>query len=185
MVLTPSNMLPLGTVAPDFTLPDTVSGKDMSLADVASEKATLIMFICNHCPYVKHVNAELSRLANEYQAKGVSFVAISPNDVDNYPDDAPELMKQLAADEGFDFPYLYDESQQVAKAYQAACTPDFYLFDGGLKLAYRGRLDASTPGNGEPVTGQDIRAALDAVLVGQMPDSDQVPSMGCNIKWKQ
>lgn len=185
MALTPSNMLPLGTQAPDFCLPDTVSGRSLALSDLRSGTATLVMFICNHCPYVKHVNPELVRLANDYQAKGVSFIAISSNDVANYPDDAPDRMKQMAGELGYPFPYLYDETQEVARAYQAACTPDFFLFDGGLKLVYRGRLDASTPGNGLPLDGADLRAALDRVLAGDQPKPDQQPSMGCNIKWRK
>lgn len=185
MAATPSNMLPLGTVAPDFTLPDTVSGQVMSLRDLVSDQATVVMFICNHCPFVKHVQQELVRLANDYQPKGVSFAAISANDVANYPEDSPGKMKALAEQLGFPFPYLYDESQEVARAYQAACTPDFYIFDGGMKLVYRGQLDDSRPGNGVPVTGGDIRAALDAILAGRSVDPNQKPSIGCNIKWKR
>ncbi len=184
MARTPSNMMPLGTPAPDFTLPDTVSGATRSLRELASGKATVVMFICNHCPYVKHINPELVRLANEYQAKGVAFIAISSNDVNDYPEDAPEKMKETAAAEGYPFPYLYDETQDVAKAYDAACTPDFYVFDGNLRCAYRGRLDASTPRNEEPLTGADMRAALDAILSGQPLSEEQLPSVGCNIKWK-
>ncbi len=185
MALTESNMIPLGTVAPEFTLPDTVSGKDLRLADIMSDKATVIMFTCNHCPYVIHVNEELVRLANDYTPKGVSFVAISSNDVDNYPQDGPEKMKQLAAEAGYPFPYLYDESQEVAKAYDAACTPDLYIFDGSKKLAYRGQLDGSRPGNNVPLTGEDLRAALEAVLNGSPVAEIQRPSAGCNIKWKR
>ncbi len=184
MSLTPSNMLPLGTRAPDFNLPDTVSGQMLTLEQLQSKQATLIMFICNHCPYVKHVNAELVRLATDYQSKGVSMVAISANDVEHYPQDAPDKMRETAEAEGYRFPYLYDESQSVAKLYQAACTPDFFLFDGDLKLVYRGRLDASTPGNDMPVTGEELRAALDDVLAGRAVDQNQSPSVGCNIKWK-
>lgn len=185
MSLTPSNMMPLGTPAPDFALPDTVSGRTMSLADVRGDAATVVMFICNHCPYVKHVNPELVRLANDYRDRGVGFVAISANDVDNYPDDSPDKMKQVAAEQGYPFPYLYDETQTVAKAYDAACTPDFFVFDGDLKCAYRGQLDDSRPGNDKPVTGADLRAALDAVLNGEsIPEDAQTPSQGCNIKWK-
>lgn len=185
MSLTPSIMLPLGTLAPDFRLADTVSGKLLALSDLKSGTATLVMFICNHCPYVKHVNPELVRLAKDYQPKGVSFVAISSNDVQNYPDDAPEKMKEVARQLGYTFPYLYDETQAAARAFRAACTPDFFLFDGGLKLAYRGRLDASTPGNGLPLDGADLRAALDALLAGRAPNPEQQPSMGCNIKWRK
>lgn len=184
MALTPSNMLPLGTVAPDFALPDTVSDKTLGLAELKSDKATVIMFICNHCPYVKHVNAELIRIALDYQRRGVSFIAISSNDAERYPDDGPEQMKRVAARLGYPFPYLHDRTQSVARAYQAACTPDLYLFDGAMKLAYRGRLDGSSPGNKVPLTGTDLRAALDAVLAGHAPAAQQLPSMGCNIKWR-
>lgn len=177
-------MLPLGTSAPDFSLPDAVSGRSLSLQALKSDKATLIMFICNHCPFVKHLHKQLSSLAHEYQAKGVSFIAISSNDIQNYPEDAPEKMKQLAKSLSWNFPYLYDESQNVARAYDAACTPDFYLFDGKLKLAYRGRLDDSSPDNGKPSTGAELRAALELVLSGQTPSAEQFPSIGCNIKWK-
>ncbi|MFT4758079.1 MAG: peroxiredoxin [Paraglaciecola sp.] len=185
MALTESNMLPLGTKAPDFTLLDTVSGKDWSLAGLASGKATVIMFICNHCPYVIHVNSEVKRLSDDYLAKGVNFIAISSNDVDNYPHDSPALMTKLVKEEGFNFPYLYDESQDVAKAYDAACTPDFYVFDGDLKLAYRGRLDDSRPGSKTELTGGDLRGAIDAVLEGGEVSKKQYPSAGCNIKWKK
>lgn len=184
MAATPSTMIPLGTTAPDFNLPDTVSGETKSLQDLRSEKATVIMFICNHCPFVKHINTVLVNLSNDYIARGVSFIAISSNDVINYPADSPEKMKETAAELGYQFPYLYDESQDVAKAYKAACTPDFYIFDGDLKLVYRGQLDDSRPDNGVPVTGKDIRAALDNVLSGNPVVDDQKPSIGCNIKWK-
>ncbi|MDX1496431.1 MAG: thioredoxin family protein [Salinisphaeraceae bacterium] len=184
MALTPSNMLPLGTEAPDFSLPDTISGEEISLADAKSDVATVIMFICNHCPYVLHVNEELVRLAEDYKARGVSFVGISSNDVENYPQDGPEEMRRHAAEVGYPFPYLYDETQTVAQAYDAACTPDFFVFDGDLRLAYRGRLDGSTPGNDVPLTGRDLRAALDAVIEGKPAPEDQQPSMGCNIKWR-
>ena len=184
MALTESNMLPLGTKAPDFNLPDTVSGKNISLKDIASDKATVIMFTCNHCPYVIHVNPEIVKLSNDYAEKGVSFVAISANDVKNYPADAPDKMTQLAKEVGYDFPYLYDETQEVAKAYDAACTPDFYIFDSELKLSYRGRLDASRPYSGIPLTGSDLRTALDNVLAGEPVSEVQYPSAGCNIKWK-
>lgn len=185
MALTPSNMLPLGTAAPDFKLPDTVSGKKLSLDDVATDRATVVMFICNHCPYVIHVNEELVRLANDYAPKGVGFVAISSNDVVNYPADSPEKMAEHAKRVGYPFPYLYDESQAVARAYDAACTPDFYVFDGERKLVYRGRLDDSRPNSGTPLSGRDLRAALDAVLAGQAVADVQYPSAGCNIKWKK
>ncbi len=181
---TPSNMLPLGTTAPDFSLIDTVSGKMISLDDVKGEAATLVMFICNHCPFVIHVNQQLVKLANDYKNNRVGFVAISSNDVENFPQDSPELMIKNAEQLGYPFPYLYDEKQEVAKAYDAACTPDFYIFDSDLKLVYRGQLDASRPGNDKPINGKDIRNALDAVLSGNEVDQNQIPSMGCNIKWK-
>ena len=184
MARTPSNMLPLGTAAPSFNLPDTVSGSTVSLEDVRGRHGTLILFICNHCPFVIHVNPEISRLAADYQEKGIGIAAISSNDVVNYPQDAPHLMKETAAREGYSFPYLYDESQEVAKAYDAACTPDFFLFDSELNLVYRGQLDDSRPGNGIPVTGTDLRLALDAVLDGSPVNPIQKPSIGCNIKWK-
>lgn len=184
MARTPSKMVPLGSSAPNFVLPNTVSGKDISLDDIRSDIATVVMFICNHCPFVKHVRTELAQLAQDYQPKGISFVAISSNDVENFPDDSPEKMKQTAENLGYVFPYLFDESQEVARAYDAACTPDFYIFDGDLKLVYRGQLDDSRPDNGVPVTGSDIRAALDALLDGRPVATDQKPSMGCNIKWK-
>lgn len=180
MARTPSNMLALGTQAPSFSLLDTNSGETVSLADLKSDSGTLIMFICNHCPFVKHIKDELISLGEEYQAKGIAVIAISSNDVENYPADSPELM----AEEGYPFPYLYDESQDVARAYEAACTPDFYLFDGSLELAYRGQLDGSRPDNGVPVTGADLRAALEALLAGKPVPADQQPSLGCNIKWK-
>ncbi len=184
MALTESKMLALGTKAPDFTLPDTVSGKELSLSDIASDKATVIMFLCNHCPYVIHVNPEIVRLAEEYQKKGVSFVGISSNDVEKYPQDGPQKMKEKAEELGYPFPYLYDESQEVARAYDAACTPDFYVIDGDGKLVYRGRLDGSRPGNNEPLSGKDLRTALDAILAGEPVPERQYPSAGCNIKWK-
>jgi thiol-disulfide isomerase/thioredoxin len=184
MAETPSTMLPLGTIAPDFTLPDTVSGKEIALSDIQSDQATVVMFLCNHCPFVKHVNPELVRLANDYQAKNVAFVAISSNDVENYPQDSPERMKEVAETLGYPFPYLYDEDQSVARVYQAACTPDFFIFDDAMELVYRGQLDSSRPGNNIPLNGQDIRAALDAILAGDPVSADQRPSIGCNIKWK-
>ena len=185
MVATPSVMIPLGTAAPDFNLPDTVSGEDFSLGALKSDNATVVMFICNHCPFVKHVQPELVQLAKDYQPSGIAFVAISSNDVDNYPADSPENMKADAERLGYPFPYLYDESQEVARAYSAACTPDFFIFDGDLKLVYRGQLDDSRPGNGVPVTGRDIRNALDNILGGQPVGAEQRPSVGCNIKWKK
>ena len=184
MVLTPTTQIPLGFRAPDFTLPDTISGKEFSLEELASEKGTMIMFICNHCPYVKHVINGIVELANDYIPKGISFIAISSNDVENYPDDSPEKMKEEAARLEFNFPYLYDESQEVAKAYHAACTPDFNIFDGELKCVYRGQLDDSRPGNKIPVSGKDIRQALDDLLAGNKISEVQIPSVGCNIKWK-
>ena len=177
-------MLALGTTAPNFDLYDTVSDTTVSLEDVKGTAGTVIMFICNHCPFVIHVNPELVNLGKEYQEKGIGFVAISSNDVNNYPDDAPDLMKITAKREGYSFPYLYDETQEVAKAYDAACTPDFYLFDGDAKLVYRGQLDDSRPGNGLPLTGLDLRNAMDALLAGDKISSEQKPSIGCNIKWK-
>jgi len=184
MAATPSAMMPLGTTAPDFTLPDTVSGKNISLGTIKGEKATLVMFICNHCPYVLHINDELVRMAEEYQPLGVSFIAISSNDVINYPQDGPDLMKIHAVKSGFTFPYLYDESQEVAKSYDAACTPDLFVFDRDLKCVYRGQFDASRPKNDIPVTGKDLRLALDAVISGKKVQEMQIPSIGCNIKWK-
>lgn len=176
-------MLPLGTSAPDFRLPDT-NGKIVSLADFKTAPALAVLFICNHCPYVKHIRAGLADLAREYQKRGAAIVAISSNDVKNYPDDSPEKMKKEVAAAGYVFPYLYDESQSVARAYQAACTPDIFVFDKNHKLAYRGQFDDSRPGNGRPVTGKDLRAALDAILQGKPVPDPQTPSIGCNIKWK-
>lgn len=184
MSLTQSTMLTLGTVAPNFHIKDVVTDTYYSLDDLASEKATVMMFICNHCPFVIHVNQGLVQLANDYKSKGVAFIAISSNDVANYPEDAPDKMKIVAKVLKFPYPYLYDKHQEVAKAYDAACTPDFYIFDGDRKLAYRGRLDDSRPGNGLPVTGKDMRSALDQILDGQAISETQIPSAGCNIKWK-
>jgi thiol-disulfide isomerase/thioredoxin len=174
-------MLPLGTIAPPFALPEP-SGRIVSLPEGAP--AYLVMFISNHCPYVKHVAAELARVGDQYGRRGVAIVAISSNDVTTHPDDAPAKMKEEVATRGYAFPYLYDESQAVAKAYRAACTPDFFLFDRDRRLVYRGQLDDARPGNDVPVTGKDLRAALDAVLAGSAPNPDQRPSLGCNIKWK-
>ena len=185
MAATPSNMIPLGTRAPQFNLPDTVSGEMMSLEQLKSDLATVVMFLCNHCPYVKHVNAGLVKLVNDYLDRGVSFIGISSNDVEAYPEDGPERMKEVAQELGYPFPYLYDESQEVARDYQAACTPDFYLFDGQMKLVYRGQMDGSRPNSGQPVTGQDLRQALDDVLAGRPVDPEQKPSLGCNIKWRE
>jgi peroxiredoxin len=178
-----SQMLPLQSPAPDFTLPDTVSGRDLSLADVRGDRGTLVMFICNHCPYVVLVAEELARLG-DYLEQGIGIVAISANDAVRYPADAPDKMAEFARAHGFPYPYCYDESQAVAHAYQAACTPDFYLFDADLKLAYRGQLDDARPGNGKDVTGRDMRAALDALVAGQPVPETQIPSQGCSIKWK-
>ena len=184
MAMTPSNMLALGTPAADFSLLDTVSGKKLSLQELKGEKGTVIMFICNHCPFVIHVNPEISKLGTEYQKKKISFIAISSNDIEKYPQDSPELMTQLARQENYTFPYLYDETQEVAKAYNAACTPDFYLFDSNLNLAYRGQLDDSRPGNNIPLSGADLREALDNLLNKKPISKNQKPSIGCNIKWK-
>lgn len=185
MAATPSTMLPLGTPAPRFTLADTVSGRMMSLDELKSDVATVVMFICNHCPYVVHVREGLVALANDYAGRGVSFVAISSNDAAAYPDDGPGKMREQALLHGYPFPYLFDETQSAAHAYQAACTPDIYLFDASLHLVYRGQLDASRPGNGIPVSGADVRAALDAMIAGDPVNPDQRPSIGCNIKWKK
>jgi peroxiredoxin len=176
-------MLALGTRAPEFSLPDT-QGTLVSLADLAAAPALVVAFICNHCPYVKHLREELAALGRDLQPKRVNIVAIASNDVANYPDDSPARMAQEVATAGYTFPYLYDESQEVAKEYRAACTPDFFVFDGDQKLAYRGQFDDSRPGNGLPVTGRDVRAAVEAILAGAPVASDQKPSVGCNIKWK-
>jgi peroxiredoxin len=183
MALTPSTMLPLGTTAPDFKLPDT-NGKAVSLSDFKSAPALLVLFICNHCPYVKHIRAGLAQLARDYTSQGVAIVGISSNDVAHYPDDSPAQMKEEVKSAGYIFPYLYDETQAVAKAYRAACTPDIYLFDTRHKLVYRGQMDDSRPNSGVPVTGKDLRAALDAVLAGKPAPANQKASVGCNIKWK-
>ena len=183
MALTPSTMLALGSKAPDFRLWEP-NGSMVALDDFREASTLLVMFICNHCPYVKHVRHELARLAREYQAKGVAVVGINSNDADAYPDDAPGAMAAEKGEFAYTFPYLYDESQEVAKAYQAACTPDFFVFDADRSLVYRGQLDGSRPGNAIPVTGADLRAALDATLAGQAVVSSQRPSMGCNIKWR-
>jgi len=183
MALTPSTMLPLGTAAPDFKLLDT-QGKTVALADFKGKAALLVIFMCNHCPYVKHLRSGLAQLARDYQPRGVGIVGVNSNDVANYPEDSPAKMKEEIKAAGYLFPYLYDESQAVARAYRAACTPDLYLFDRDRKLVYRGQFDDSRPGNGVPVTGKDLRAALDAVLAGRPISADQKPSMGCNIKWK-
>lgn len=184
MALTPSNMLPLGTVAPSFKLLDTVSNKPMSLEQLKSDKATVIMFICNHCPFVKHIQQQLAKVAKEYQAKGIAFIAINSNDVANYPEDAPDKMHSVAKQLGYTFPYLFDETQAIAKAFQAACTPDIYVFDKTLQCVYRGQFDDSRPGNKIPVTGKDLSAALDNILNNKPVNTEQKPSIGCNIKWK-
>jgi len=186
MAQTPSTMRTLGSIASDFKLPDVVSGKQISLKELkGNSKAVVIMFICNHCPFVKHVAQELAKLANDYTSKGIAFVAISSNDVVNYPDDAPDKMKEFTRNHNFSFPYLYDESQEVAKAYNAACTPDFFIYDSNLHLVYRGQLDESRPSNNIPVTGEDIRAALEHILKNEPIPVHQKPSIGCNIKWKK
>jgi peroxiredoxin len=178
-------MFPLGEKAPSFSLTDTVSGRTVTLDELKSDVATVIMFICNHCPYVKHVQHQLVQLARDYMPKGVSFIAINANDPEQYPDDSPERMKEVAKELGYPFPYLFDETQEVARAYQAACTPDFYIFDRELRCVYRGQLDDSRPGNGIPVTGESIRSALDSLLAGEPVTVRQKPSIGCNIKWKE
>jgi peroxiredoxin len=183
MAVTASEMLQLGTSAPGFYLPDT-TGKMVSLNNSTEAKAFLVIFMCNHCPFVKHILDPMIELVKVYQAKGVTVVGINSNDVVNYPDDSPKMMTRLAKEAGFTFPYLYDETQKVAKAYRAACTPDFFLFDSNKTLVYRGQMDDSRPGNGIPVTGADLTAAIDAVLEGKQVSKDQKPSIGCNIKWK-
>lgn len=183
MVKTASTMLPLGAVAPDFSLPN-IDGTTVSLGDFQDSPALLVMFMCNHCPFVKHVAAELARLGRDYADRGVAIVGINANDVENYAADSPEKMREEAKQQGYTFPYLYDETQEVAKAYHAACTPDFFLFDGNRRLVYRGQLDSSRPGSGIPVTGADLRTAIDAVLAGQPVAVEQRASIGCNIKWK-
>lgn len=183
MVKTASTMLPLGTTAPEFQLPDVVSGETISLATFADKKALLVMFICQHCPFVKHVKPELARIGRDYSDR-LGIVAISANDVENYPDDSPEKLKQMAEEHEFNFPVCYDESQEVSKAYTAACTPDFFLFDESNRLVYRGQLDDSRPSTDVPVSGRDLRLAIDAVLRDKEIDPQQKPSIGCNIKWK-
>lgn len=182
---TPSNMLPLGTRAPSFSLLDTLSQEKIDLAELKGDRGTLIIFICNHCPFVIHVIETVSQIAQEYQTKGINTIAISSNDIVNYPQDAPGLMTKFAERYGFTFPYLFDDTQEVAKAYQAACTPDFFLFDKNLELVYRGQLDDSRPGNGIPVTGKDLKNAMNQLLAGKEIASHQKPSIGCNIKWKK
>lgn len=184
MTLTYSTMLPLGSKAPEFSLLNVVTGKFDSLTQLKSPKGTVIMFICNHCPFVKHVQTALVTLANEYQKKGIGFIAICSNDADAYPEDGPQKMKTVAEKLAYPFPYLFDETQEVAKDYDAACTPDFYIFDQNLACVYRGQLDDSRPGNNIPVTGKDLKSGLDNLLEGKPISEDQKPSMGCNIKWK-
>jgi peroxiredoxin len=185
MALTESTMLALGTPAPDFHLPDLISGKTIGLSDLSGTKALLVMFICRHCPYVQHVRGELARLGADYTEKSLRIVAVSSNDAATYPDDAPDSLRSMATELGFNFPFLYDETQQTARDYSAACTPDFFLFDEARRLAYRGQLDDSRPGNGKPLTGRDLRAAIDTLLRGETVDPNQRPSVGCNIKWKK
>lgn len=185
MALTPSNMIPLGTQAPDFSLLDVITQKQVQLKNLDVTTALVVMFICNHCPYVKHIQKELVDVVKKYQKKGIQFIAINSNDVEQYPEDSPEKMKDLAKQLGYTFPYLYDQTQAVAQAYDAACTPDFYIFDRTLSCVYRGQFDGARPGNSTLVTGADLTAALDAILSGNSVSADQKPSMGCNIKWKR
>jgi peroxiredoxin len=180
-----SSMMPLGTKAPIFDLPDTVSGKQLGYHELKGAKGLVIMFICNHCPYVIHIQKEMANIAKDFQSKGIGFVAISANDVDSYSADSPEMMKEFASENDFTFPYLYDESQEVAKAYQAECTPDFFLFDANENCVYRGRMDDSSPGNGQPVTGDNLRSALICLIEDLPIDSEQFASIGCSIKWKK
>jgi peroxiredoxin len=179
-----SQMLPLGTEAPDFALPDVVTGETVKLADLSDANALLVMFICRHCPYVRHVRGGIAALGHDYAESGLAIVGISPNDPNEYPEDAPESLAQDAREAGYTFPYLFDETQEVAKAYHAACTPDFFLFDRERRLVYRGQLDDSRPRNDVPVTGRDLRAAIDATLAGRAVSGDQFPSVGCSIKWR-
>lgn len=185
MVAVNSTMLPLGTVAPSFRLPDATTGKPVALEDLATAPALLVMFICNHCPYVKHIRTGLAAFGRDYRARDLAIVAINSNDITTHRDDRPEKMAEEARSAGYSFPYLFDESQAVAKAYRAACTPDFFLFDRARRLVYRGQFDDSRPGNDRPVTGADLRAAADAVLAGKTITTEQHPSIGCNIKWKR
>ncbi|ACA99379.1 MULTISPECIES: thioredoxin family protein [Cyanophyceae] len=184
MARTESTMLPLGAPAPDFALPDVTTGKTVSLGDFRGKAGLLVIFMCRHCPFVIHVQDELARLGVDFVPQDLGIVAISANDAENYPDDGPEKLKEMAAALQLNFPILYDESQAIAKSYQAACTPDFFLFDQDLKLVYRGQLDDARPGNDKPVTGADLRQAIAAVLAKETPDPNQKPSLGCNIKWK-
>jgi thiol-disulfide isomerase/thioredoxin len=184
MAATPSTMIELGTRLPTFSLPDTDS-KIVSSGMLAKDKGALVIFMCNHCPFVKHIHEELSALGRDYPSKGIDIVAINSNDVANYPEDSPEKMKATKKAWNLAFHYLYDEDQSVAKAFQAACTPDFFLFDNQARLVYRGQLDESRPGNGKPVTGSDLRSAMDAVVAGKRVEGKQYPSLGCNIKWRK
>lgn len=184
MALTASTMLPLGTKAPDFELTDVVSSKLVSLSDYKGKQAILVIFLCQHCPFVKHIKAQLAQLSSDYANSNLGTIAISSNDIANHPDDAPEYLQAMAQELSLTFPICYDETQEVAKAYTAACTPDFFLFDASLQLVYRGQLDDSRPSNGKPVTGADLRAAIEAVLAGEPVSTEQKPSVGCNIKWK-
>ncbi len=184
MVLVPSTMLPLGTPAPGFSLPEPRTGRTVSLSDLDGAPALLVAFLCNHCPYVKHIADRFAAVAAEFEADGAAVVAINSNDAATHPDDSPEAMKREAERRGYAFPYLFDETQEAAKAYRAACTPDFFLFDADLRLAYRGRFDASRPSSDVAVTGSDLRAAMRAVLAGEAPSSEQLPSIGCNVKWR-
>ena len=184
MVLTASTMLPLGTKAPDFELPDVVSRKIISLSNYSGKKAILVMFICQHCPFVKHIKVQLSQLGSDYVNSNLGIIAISSNDISNHPEDAPEYLQAMAQELSLTFPICYDENQEIAKAYTAACTPDFFLFDGSQQLVYRGQLDDSRPSNGKPVTGADLRAAINTVLADEPVKIEQKPSVGCNIKWK-
>lgn len=184
MSLTPSRMVALRERAPEFSLPEAASGKTISLAAFKDKKLLLVMFICRHCPYVQHIKEELAQLGRDYAAKDVGIVAISSNDIRNHPEDAPAKLQEMARELGFTFPFCFDETQETAKAYQATCTPDFFLFDRNRQLIYRGQLDDSRPGNGKPVTGEDLRKALESALANQPVPKDQKPSVGCNIKWK-
>jgi peroxiredoxin len=184
MALTPSTMLPLGTIAPEFNLIDSISNEAHSLKALKSETATVIMFICNHCPFVIHVRDGIVKLANDYHPRGISFIAISSNDANQYPQDGPEKMREIAEQYNFPFPYLFDATQHIAKAYQAACTPEFFIFEKNLELVYHGQMDDSRPGNDIPVNGKDLRNALENILQGTTVNVDQKPSIGCNIKWK-
>jgi thiol-disulfide isomerase/thioredoxin len=184
MSKTASKMIPLGTVAPEFHLKDTNSNEWFSFADLKGEKGTLVVFMCNHCPFVRHVIEEIVMIANDYRVQGIGIIAISSNDISQYPQDAPELMTEFAFENKMEFPYLYDDTQEVAKVYDAACTPDFFLFDNQNKLVYRGQLDDSRPGNGIPLSGNDLRGAIDGVIYNRIINPNQKPSIGCNIKWK-